>query len=171
MYFLKIIVTLSIGLLLLTGCSEVYEEYGFKSIENKFSWGAVGAKLKGKEKNNHNPAVRSSPYKLFIWFTSDTFLEGTIHITELKLVNAETKMVVFEQDNIVEKSFQKSKYVNEYNKYEYYTYYSFENIELEYEEMILQMKFSLKQGDKTTEYESEIFFEKNYRKFRRIIGV
>jgi hypothetical protein len=164
MHFFKITLVLVISLVLLTSCSEVYEEYGFKSIENDFSWGVVGAKLIGNEKYYRNTAIRSSPYELFIWFGSDTFMEGTIYISELKLINTETKMVVFKQDNIVEEPIQK--YTNSYR-----AYFSFEDIKLEYVDMILQMKFTLKQAEKTTEYETEIYFEKNYRKFRRIIGV
>jgi hypothetical protein len=166
MYFLKTILALIVSLLLLTGCSENYEEYGFKSIEKDFSWCVVRAKLKGNEKYYGRTAIKSSPYRLVILLRSDTFMEGIIHISELKLVNTKTNMVVFNQDNIVEQPFKKDEYINTY-----LAYFSFDNIELEYEEMVLQMKFSLKQGDKTTEYKAEIFFEKDYRKFRRIRGV
>ncbi len=164
MKFLKIISFLIIALLLLTGCFSNYEEYGFKSIENEFSWGVVGAKLIGKEKYHRNTAIKSSPYELFIWFGSDTSMVGRIHISELKLVNAKTKTVVFNQKNITEKSIKK--YTNSFR-----AYFSFENIELEYEEVVLQMKFLIKQGDKITDYKTEIHFEKDYKKFRRIIGV
>lgn len=158
-------------IILITILFHNYKEYGFESTENKFSEGVVSTKLTGKERYHTFTAIKSSPYELFISFSSDTFIEGTIHISELKLVNTKTKMIVFGPDNIIEKSFQRSKYVNEYSKYEYNTYYIFENIELEYEEMVLRMKFSLTQGDKTTEYKAEIHFEKNYREFIRLKSV
>ena len=85
-------------------------------------------------------------------------MKGVIHISELKLVNTETKTVVFKKDNIIEKPIQK--YANSYR-----AYFSFEDIKLEYVDIILQMKFTLKQGDKTSEYKAEIFFEKIIENF------
>lgn len=166
MHYLKITRTLIVCLLLLTGCSEIYEEYGFKSKEKEFNWGIVRAKLIGNDKYYRNEAIRSSPYELFISIGSDTFLEGVIHISTLKLVNTKTQMAVFEQANIIEKSIQKDGNINTYH-----AYFSFKNIRLEYDDMLLQMEFTLKQGNKTSENKAEILFEINYRKFRRIIGV
>lgn len=163
MHFLKITLALVISLLLLTSCSRSHEFYDFESRENVFSWGVVGADLIGKEKLLHNTVVRSSPYNLLIWFGSDTVIEGTIHISGLKLVNTKTKMVVFKYDKIIEKPIQKD--VNSYT-----VYFSFKSLKLEYEEMVLQMKFLLKQSGKTAKYKAEIFFEKDYKKFRRIIS-
>lgn len=157
---------LIIGLLLLTGCYSRFEDYGFKSIENEFNWGVVRAQLTGKENYHTFTAIKSSPYELYISFSSETLKEGTIKITELKLINSKDEIVVFEQNNAIENPLQKDEY-----KHDYGTYFSFKNIKLEYVEMMLQMKFSLKQGDKTTEYEAEMFFEKNYRKFLRIKSV
>ena len=89
-------ITLIISLLLLPSCHQNYETYGFKSNENNFNWGVVGAKLIGNEKKQQNTIIESSPYELFLWFGSDTFMKGDIHIKNLKLVNAETKKVIFE---------------------------------------------------------------------------
>lgn len=156
---------LIISLLLLTSCYSRFEDYGFKSIENKFDWGVVHARLTGKEKYHTFTAIKSSPYELYISFSSETLIEGTIKITELKLINAKDENVVLEQNNTLEKPLKVYKYKH------YGTYYLFKDIKLEYEEMVLLMKFSLKQDDKTTEYEAEMFFEKNYRKFLRIKSV
>lgn len=163
MHFLKIILALVISLLFLTSCSRNHEFYDFESKENVSSWGVVGADLIGKEKLLLNTVVRSSPYNLLIWFGSDTFMEGTIHISELKLMNTKTKMVVFEYGKIIEKPIQKD--MNSYT-----AYFSFKNLKLEYEEMVLQIEFLLKQGNKTTKHKAEIFFEKDYNKFRSIIS-
>jgi len=165
MRIFKIAIVLVFSLLLLTGCHSKLEDYGYKSTKNEFSWGWISVKLKGNEKNYGRTAIRSTPYRLNILFQSDKFLEGVIHISELKLVNNKNKMVVFELGNIIDKSFQKAEHVNTY-----LVYFSFKDIDLEYEEMLLQLKFTLKQGNKSTEYKTEILFEKNYRKFRRIIG-
>ena len=163
MHFLKITMALVISLLFLTSCSRNHEFYDFESKENVLSWGVVGADLIGKEKLLHNTVVRSSPYNLLIWFGSDNFMEGTIHISKLKLTNTKTQMVVFEYGKIIEKQIQKD--VNSYT-----AYFSFKNLKLEYDKMVLQIEFLLKQGDKTTKHKAEIFFEKDYNKFRNIIS-
>ena len=166
MNYLKTKLALIVCLLLLTSCFSYYKEYGFKSIENKFIWGVVRAKLIGKEKYHTFTAIKSSPYELYISFSSGILREGTIKITELKLINDKDENVVFERNIIIEKSIQKDEYKNDY-----YTYFLFKDIKLEYVDMILQMKFLLKQGDKTTEYKTEILFEKYYKSFLRIKGV
>ena len=163
MYFVKITLALIISLLFLTSCSRKHEFNDFKSIENIFSWGIVGADLIGKEKLLHNTVVRSAPYNLLIWFSSDTFMAGIIRISELKLINTKTKKVVFEYGKIIEKQIQKD--VNSYT-----VYFSFKNLKLEYEEMVLQVEFFLKKSDKTSKHKAEIFFKKDYKKFRRIIS-
>ena len=84
---LKIAIVLVISFSLLQGCYSILEDYGYKSVENEFGWGRVGAKLIGGEKNHGRTAIRRSPYELFIWFGSDNYMEGTIYISELKLDN------------------------------------------------------------------------------------
>ena len=163
MPFLKLTLALVISLSFLTSCSRNHTFYDFESKENAFSWGVVGVDLIGKEKLLHNTVVRSSPYNLLIWFGSDTFMAGIIHISEIKLINTKTKKVVFEYGKVIEKQIQKD--VNSYT-----AYFSFKNLKLEYEEMVLQIEFLLIQGDKTIKHKAEIFFEKDYNEFRRIIS-
>lgn len=165
MKFSRIVTSLIFCILFLIGCYRDYSVYGFKSEENNFSWGFVGAKLIGSEKLVRNTVIKSSPYELFIWFGSDTNNEGVIQILDLKLVNAKTKKVVLAQSNNTKKPIK---------KYEanYRAYFSFKNIEIvEYAELSLQIKFLFNQDNKSTEYNTEIYFGKDYKKFRRILGV
>lgn len=163
MKFLKITLTLSGCFLLLTGCFRYYEMYEFKSNEHKFKWGVVGAKLIGSEKVHRKTITKSSPYSLLIWFGSNKYMDGAIDISELTLVNFADQKVVFERYNIAEKPIQKDSNI-------FRAYYSFKNIKLEHEDMVLQIKFSLNQGNQRTEYKADIFFEKDYQTFRRLIS-
>ena len=152
--------------ILITMLFHNYEDYGFKSIKKEFSWGVVHTQLRGEDRYSTFTAVRSSPYELFVSFTAKTLKKGTVKINELKLINAKDGNVVFKQNNAIENLLQKGKYEHDYG-----TYFTFKNIESEYEKMVLQMKFSITQGNQTTEYETEILFEKDYKKSIRIKGV
>ncbi|VEN74186.1 conserved hypothetical protein [Candidatus Desulfarcum epimagneticum] len=175
MRFLRIFWILIVGLFLFSGCFQKYEIDGFKSAENKFHWGSVGGKLKGKMEMRNNTAVRRSPYELLIWFSSETPIEGIVQILGLKLTYAKSKKNIFNKDNIPEKRIKKytriikkpaEKHINDYT-----AYFSFKNINMEYSDVILQINFILKQGEKSTKYNAEIYFEKDYKKFKIIKGV
>ena len=148
----------------LSGCFRNYEAYEYKSKENKFVWGVVGAKLIGDKKLIENTMTITSPYELFIWFSSDSVLEGSVEILEIKLVYSDSKRIVFEQMATTEQKFEK------YNT-DYTAYFSFSNIELEYRDVIVSITFLLKQNQKSIKYTTEISFEKDFKKFKRIIGV
>jgi len=171
---LKILAIFIVSLCLLHSCFQKYEIDDFKSTENKFMWGTVGGKLKGKMELKNDIAVRSSPYELFIWFSSDAPLEGIIQILNLKLIYAKSGKMVFESNNIPEQYFKKDTMViKEPVKkiiHTYDVYFSFKNISMEYSDVILQMDFILKQGGKSVEYNSEIYFEKDYKEFKMMKG-
>lgn len=163
-YRLEVIITILVLCSLLSACTRSYKVYDFVSKDNEFPWGVVGAKLIGKKKIINNTAIISSPYELYLWFGSNTFLEGTIHISNLKLFHSGTKTVVFEKYDIPEES------IKEYDSL-YRAYFSLKNIELEYLDMVLLIKFTLRDEKNSKEYNSEIHFERNFKEFTRIIGV
>jgi len=94
---------------------------------------------------------------LGIWFDSDSLIQGTVQIVELKLLDAQTRKVVFEKVNIPEQPFKKDKYQPIYG-----AYFSFKDLKLKYINKILKIKFSLKQGGKTTVYDTELSLKTDY---------
>jgi hypothetical protein len=164
--FLTVVVTgvIALSFLVYFGCSRNFKYYGFSSLENKFSWGLVEGKLIGRDTRVGNTDMKSSPYKLLLWFSSDKQLEGIIQITEIILINAKNNMVVFRNDEIVKESIEK------YSE-NFTAFFSFKGLELEYEEMELQLKFSLEQEGKSSKYDTTIYFKKDYKEYRRFLSV
>ena len=174
MKFLKILAIFIVSLCVLPGCFQKYEIDDFKSTENKFDWGSVSVKLEGEMKLKNNIAVRNAPYELLIWFEPDAYIGGIIKISRLKLIYAKSGKVVFERNDIPEQYLEKN--IRVINKPEkkivenYLAYFSFKNISMEYSDAILQMDFILKQGGKSVKYNSEIYFEKDYKEFKMMKG-
>ncbi len=88
------ILLLCVLLLLLRLCVH-YTDYGYKITEKQFTWGSVGARLIGEEKSYPLVSIRKSPYELFVWVSSTTLMEGTVSISELKLMDRKTKSVFY----------------------------------------------------------------------------
>ncbi len=151
-------------LLLLYGCFRNYDIYSFNSVEKNFEWGLVGAKLMGSETRKGNTIIKSSPYELFLWFGSETFMEGVVSIEDIKLLNKRTGNSVFIKNETPEKRIEKQTNL-------YRAYFSFENLKIPYENMELQMTFQLRQKNKSTKYKVSLLFKTEHQKFRRIIGV
>lgn len=150
-------------LLFLCGCFRNYDVYGFKPIEEKFEWGLAGAKFMGSESRKGNTIVKGSPYKLFLWFGSETFMEGAIFIEDIKLLNKRTGKYVFKENALLES-------INKETD-GYFANFLIENIKIPYENMELQMTFQLKQGNRSSRYQVSLLFKTDHQKFRRIIGV
>lgn len=155
-------------LLLLIGCFWSYDVYGFKSVEKEFDWGVMGAKLIGSESRKGCKVVKNSPYELFLWFGSESFLEGSISIEDIKLINKRTGKTVFMENKVPEQSIEKQ---NALDGTSYFSFFSFENINMPHQDMRLQIVFQLKQHDNSTEYKINLLFKTDHQKFRRIVGV
>ncbi len=150
-------------LLFLCGCYRNYDVYGFKDVENNFEWGIVGAGLMGSESRKGNTIIKGSPYKLFLWFGSKSFMEGDVFIEDIKLLNKRTGKYEYKETSLLES-------INKATG-GYFANFLIENIKLPYENMELQMTFQLKQDDKSSKYQVNLLFETDHQKFRRIIGV
>ncbi|PIE74474.1 MAG: hypothetical protein CSA18_04890 [Deltaproteobacteria bacterium] len=164
MKFIKITIILSFTLLFICGFYKNYIVYDYKPIETKFNWGIVGARLLGSEKESRNTITKGSPYELLVWFGSDTYIKGNIHINNLKLIYNNSDNVAFVKHDIMTESIVKK-------TENYRAYFSFNNIDISYDDMVLQIEFQLEQDGKLFDYITDLFFEKDYREFRRIIGV
>ncbi|ABW66961.1 hypothetical protein [Desulfosudis oleivorans] len=162
MRYLFCITIIIISLLICIGCYQKFEVYGFKSEEKEFSWGKVGASLSGKKVIEGNTIIRRTPYDLEIWFVPFSLKEGTIKITELKIIKS--KKIIYQNDTSHEGVIKK------YAK-DYMAFFLFENINIDYANIELQMKFILKENGNSMGYSTKIDFEKDYQKFRAIIGV
>ena len=150
-------------LLILCGCFREYDVYGFKDVENNFEWGIVGAGLMGSESRKGNTIIKGSPYKIFLWFGSESFIEGDIFIEDIKLLNKRTGKHVFKGAALFESITKATG--------GYFANFLIENIKIPYENMELQMTFQLKQGNKSSKYQVNLLFKADHQNFRRIIGV
>lgn len=157
------IILLCCVFLFLCGCFRNYDVNGFTEAKKDFDWGITGAKLMGAEKRQGNTIVKGTPYKLFLWFGSESFLEGDIFIEDIKLLNERTRICVFSKNNLLEKIDKKTD--------GYYANFLIEDIKLPYENINLQITFQLRQKDKSAQYKTVLFFKTDHQKFRRIIGV
>jgi len=155
---------LALSLLFYFGCSRNFKHYGYSSTESRFPWGSVRGKLIGREARIGNSDIKGSPYKLFLWFGSDNQIDGIIHIEKIDLINSKTQKVVFKNDEIQSEPIKK-------DSADFTAYFSFNGLELDYEDMELQIKFSLEQDGKSSNYESVIYFKKDYKEFRRPLSV
>lgn len=81
----KIVLASALCLILLASCVQYYKIYGFKRIERNFSWGRVGARLHTTTEDHLFWVNFKSPYRLGIWFESDSLIQGTVQIVQLKL--------------------------------------------------------------------------------------
>lgn len=132
--------------------------YGFKPIEKKFSWGRVGAVLDPPEDVHLLWTIRKGSYYFGVWFDSD--IQGVVQIKELELLNARTKKAVLSEVHFIEKPFKKQTYSQKFM-----AYYSFKDLKLEYTDMMLKIRFFLKQNNKIVEYETELPLKTNFRVF------
>lgn len=163
MRFLKLmsLTVISLALLSLPGCMQHYSVYGFKTAEKKFGWGAVGARLIGSRASYYVKVLVGSPYELFVWFEPENFMEGSVQITKLKLINAQTKQIFFEKNEVIEEFFRENDQLASF---------SFDNIDLEYVDFELQIEFLLKHGDRSTEYKTQVFLEKKYEEYFTMVS-
>lgn len=166
MKILKSTIFIFIIVLTLSSCFKRYNVYGFKAENIRHSWGTLRANVKGTEYNGFFITTLSSPYTLRITFASESSIEGAIEISEIKLAYTDTKRTIFIKNDILPQPIKRY----EYNP-AYHAFFRFEDIDLEYENVVLWIKYSLIQGDKSTKYDAKINFVKDYQKFFRIIGV
>ena len=150
--------------LFVCGCFRNYDVYGFKPVKKNFDSGVVGARLIGSESIKGNTIIKRSPYKLFLWFGSETFTDGSLYIENLKLVNKKNGDIVFAKNRLLEKINQETD--------GYYANFLVENIKLPYENLKLQITFQFKQEEEASKkYKISLLLRKNHQKFKRIIGV
>lgn len=157
--YIKTVLASAVCLAFLAGCVKYHMVYGFKRVERKFRWGRVGARLLTTPDVHFFWVNFKYPYELFIWFESDSVIQGTIQVMELKLIDAQTKTVLFEKVNIPEEQpFEKDKYQRTYS-----AYFSFKGLKFEYTDKILKIKFLMRQNHKIIEYNTELFLETDYK--------
>ncbi len=184
---LKVSLALVACLFLLMGCG-VQENFDYTTNDDdlKFSWGHIWGVLDGSESVGFFKVTRGSPYSFWytIVFDKREHLEGTIRLTEVKVINTRTDKLLAELDSPIEKPIET---VYDYDtvwsdeKYDYVhinkpepighkTVFRIDNIlrfedqEAEYEDLILKMKFIVKEGGKASEYSAEIPVKKRYSK-------
>jgi len=133
-------------------------EYGFKPTEKKFSWGRVSAKLSPPWDIHLFWIIRKGSYDFAVRFDSD--FQGLVQIKELELINARTKKVVLSEVDLIETPFEQQTY-----SHKFMAYYSFRDLKLEYTDMMLKIRFILKQNHKIVEDEVELPFKTNFRVF------
>jgi hypothetical protein len=184
---LKIKLLLFICLFFMIGCG-VQENFRYlsKGEAAEFPWGHVSAGLDGVDKVGFFKITRGSPYALWCYFTFDKseHMEGTVLISKVKIINARTNELLVERENLMENSITQS-----YNAvwvgaegdppYRYkkelipnmhqagFTVFDvlrFKDQKSEYDDMILQIKFIIKEGGNVDEYSAEMQLGKRYNK-------
>ncbi len=153
-------------MLFIEGCYKNYEVHEFKDKKASFEWGEIEIIIKGTLSEIRNTLIYESPYELVIWFGNDSIPEGSIiNVSELKLIKVKDKKIVYERTNWSEKSVKKYKRGNG-------VYLdSNEKIAAPHKDMLLRFQLKIINKNETTEHDVELLLEKEYRKFRRIIGV
>ena len=161
---------LFICLFFLIGCG-VQENFDYtnKGCYVDFPWGRVSAHLNGVVKVGFLKVTRGSPYSLWCDFTIDKskYLEGTVQLSKVKIINARTNKLLFERNNLIE---EPNRYENELVpnmhdlRFRVFDVLRFKNQKSEYDDMILQIKFIIKEGGNENEYSAEMLLEKRYYK-------
>ena len=183
----KIKLLLFICLFFLIGCG-VQENFRYlsKGEATEFPWGHVSASLIGVEKVGFFKVTRGSPYVLWCHFVFDKreHLEGTVLLSKVKIINARTNKLLVERENLMENSITQSynavwvgaegdppyRYKKElvpnmhYVGFNVFDVLRFKDQESEYDDMILQIKFIIKEGGNEDEYSAEVLLEKRYNK-------
>jgi len=159
---MKVILSSIVALLvlcpLLASCTHPFRVYDFVAEESEFPLGVVSARLFGRGRMVNRTVIMGSPYTLTVWIGSRRFLEGTIHISDLKLLHARTRTVVFETTSILEKTIKQ-------DMSSFGVHFAFTNIELGYADMALLIRFSLRSENVLREYSAEIHFERDFKEF------
>ena len=127
----------------LCSCYRNYEVYEFKSTENHYEWGLVGAKLIGNKELKRNTIVESSPYKLLIWFDSKELPNKVIEIKNIKLVYADSLKTAFQKENI---------HLRDATIVKHSKYFSLKYLELEYHNIICYITFLYQEDTEIIEY-------------------
>jgi hypothetical protein len=183
----KIKLLLFICLFFMIGCG-VQENFNYTSKGDsvEFPWGDVTANLVGADKVGFFKVTRGSPYILWCYFTFDKRkdLEGTVQLSKVKIINARTNKLLVERDNLMEKPIIKTyksvfmgaggdpPYSNKsvlvpnmhHVGFRVFDVLRFKDQETEYDDLILQVKFIIKEGGNVDEYSAEMQLEKRYYK-------
>lgn len=160
----------------MTACTGIDEFYEFKSEESDFEWGIIKSDFYGCPRNQGRNTIRSSPYKLFVWFRFDEHVGGIIQIAELKLISRASGKIVFEKEEIEGRLTMNPKKTilspMLYIKYPYENSveFVFRDLKLEFEDMELHLKYTLKEGDKVSEGSVVIIFEKDHQSHYKLIS-
>ena len=183
----KVKLLLFICLFFVIGCG-VQENFRYlsKGEAAEFPWGHLSAGLDGIDKVGFFKVTRGSPYLLWCHFVFDKHeqLEGTVQLSKVKIINARTNKLLVERDNLMKKPIIKS-----YNHvwmgaggdppYSYkkvpapnmhhvgfnvFDVLRFNDQESEYDDLILQITFIIKEGGNEDEYSTEVQLKKRYNK-------
>ena len=141
-----------------------YEVYGYPKSEKGFGWGKVSARLIGNEKKVGNTIIKKSPYDLLVWFGSDSLLDGSVKISELYLWDLKTKKTVLTIKDTSEMKIEK-------RESKCRACFKFNDIEMDYSDFILDVKFVLQKDKQISENAVEFQFKPDFKRFRRIVGV
>jgi hypothetical protein len=176
---LKLSLALFVCLFFTVGCG-VQENFDYRRKDRvEFPWGHFSAGLQGSEKVGFFKVTRGSPYEFwsFIIFDKRKHMEGFGQLTELRLINARTNKLLVELDKPIEKPIRvtmmyggggEEVVVPKPNAHEVYLgvykFLRFEDQRSEYDDIILQAKFIIKEGGNEEEYSVEMLLEKNYKK-------
>lgn len=184
---LKVSLALFACLFFLMGCG-VQENFDYLSKEDQvyFPWDKVVADLEGSERVGFFKVTRGSPYSFWchVVFDKREHLEGTVQLTEVKVINARINKFLYELDSPVEEPIEKVyKYIwvgadgdppftdikelvpNMHDvRFNVHGVLRFKDQASEYDDLILRMNFIIKEGGNASEYNAEMQLEKRYSK-------
>lgn len=143
------------------GCTmRLNKIYGYKQTKIKFVWGEVGAKLIGSYKSTKKETIKSSPYELFIWFESNSKVDGSVMITTVELHDIDEKIVVLKLDDVLKRKLKAN------SDGVYSAYFSFNGLNLDYVRYMLVLKFRVTTEKSDAEKKIQLYFDKDYKEYR-----
>ena len=138
------------------------KDYNYQTAKVDYEEGYMKARLLGTYKDpQKNLTVLGPPYELLVWFETNDETWDSIEIEEVELRNVQKSEITFNFSGSKLDEFKQSS-LGSY----YVTHSEFSNLNLEYDDYVLFVKFKLIKEGKNIEKEAELHFEKDYKEYR-----
>lgn len=164
MKFSKVIVVLVLSLLLYS-CFQHYEIYGYKTVEQTFSWGTVRAKLIGKSVTINRFTIKKDPYSLIVSFELKSKAQGIAVINALTLQYKKSKKHIFKACKATYEP------IKRHDPGQYKAIFIFDNeIHCAYSNLELLIDYSIEYESINVHNELTLDFIKEFKNYRVIIS-
>ncbi len=148
--------------LFLSSCDETtVKDYAYQDIQLPYPWGTLSVYLRGTEQDlDRSTVVKGSPYYLVVSMAKDAENVCQVNLESLHLIDTDNQTIPLSAS-------QRHSFFTLKNADKYYATFVFNDVSLNYDTFLLDVKFSIEGGPACNQTEQlKLPIKKDYKEYK-----